>query len=534
MTRVYGIDLGTTYSCISVMDEGRARVLLNSEGKPTTPSVVFFESVDNVVVGENAKDVAVVYPDRVVSAVKRVMGDADFSFEVHGNKYSPQEISAFILRKLARDAKSITGEEVTDVVITVPAYFGVNEKAATRQAGEIAGLNVLKVVPEPTAAAIAYGMDQDQDQVVMVYDLGGGTFDVTVIEIRGDDITVVCTGGDPQLGGRNWDEAVAQHLASVFQDEKGIDADRLLQDPETYQELMAAGESCKEKLSNLTTVDQRVQFDADRVVCTLSRERFHEITGDLLERTIDLTNELYETSKEKGHAKIDKILLVGGSTYMPQVLERVERWCEQAGLAGTQVLRQDPNQIVACGASRFGFNLAASAAGDDELSDVGELYGVPDEGVKQAKGANIRNVTAKSFGVVVIDGSNQEKVCNLISVQDVLPKGRTHDFGVARNQQTGATIRCIENLEPVGPEVLFDFEDDWEIGRADLTFERPLPKGAPIEITFEMADDGQLVVNARDLTTNGKVQAVFQTDGVMSDDEVEEAKSRNMAVQLNG
>jgi len=290
--RVYGIDLGTTYSCISHVDEhGKPVVLANAEGEMTTPSVVYFESPDNIVVGQSAKEVVSIHPDLCVSTVKRAMGDPHWERSFHGQVYKPQDVSSFILRKVVGDAANLVGEKIEDVVITCPAYFGVNEKEATKQAGILAGLNVLYVIPEPTAAALAYGIEQDQDQVILVYDLGGGTFDITLIEIKTGQITVICTGGDHQLGGKDWDDAIVSYFTEKFAESTGTPADALLEDQETYQELLNAAERCKKTLSTRQSVTEAVRFGGERVKVDLTRETFDQITAPLLERTLSMTDQ---------------------------------------------------------------------------------------------------------------------------------------------------------------------------------------------------------------------------------------------------
>ncbi len=249
------------------------------------------------------------------------MGDPHWERAFHGQVYKPQDISSFILRKVAGDAANLMGEKIEDVVITCPAYFGVNEKEATKQAGILAGLNVLYVIPEPTAAALAYGIEQDQEQVILVYDLGGGTFDITLIEIKTGQITVICTGGDHQLGGKDWDDAIVSYLTQKFEESTGTPADALLDDQETYQELLNAAERCKKTLSSRQSVTEGVRFGGEKVKVDLTRETFDQITAPLLERTISLTEQELAKAREKGYTKIDKLLLVGGSTYMPQVIE---------------------------------------------------------------------------------------------------------------------------------------------------------------------------------------------------------------------
>lgn len=251
MNKVYGIDLGTTYSCIAHVDEhGKPAVINNSDNELTTPSVVYFESDDNIVVGKEAKEVAEIYPNQVASTIKRVMGDPEWKFPYNEKDYSSQEISSFILEKVVKDAIENIGEDIKNVVITVPAYFGVNQKEATKQAGELAGLNVIAVIPEPTAAAISYGIESNDDEVVMVYDLGGGTFDISVIEVKDKGINVIATDGDHQLGGRNWDERLASYFTQEFEEQTGVSSDDLQNDMETWQELLNKSENAKKSLTS--------------------------------------------------------------------------------------------------------------------------------------------------------------------------------------------------------------------------------------------------------------------------------------------
>jgi molecular chaperone DnaK len=272
--KVYGIDLGTTTSCIACVDEhGKPEIVNNSEGQPTTPSVVWFTEDGTAVVGQNAKHESVVHPDRVVSLVKRVMGNADWLFSCNGKSYKPQEISAHILRKLVNDAQNERGDEIKDVVITCPAYFGVNEREATRQAGQIAGLNVLQIIPEPTAAALAYGMGQERDQVVMVYDLGGGTFDVTVIDVKDKHLRVVAVGGNHRLGGADWDSVIVTYFEQEFERQKNISVDMLERNLETRQQLLNEAERTKIGLSTVNKRDYRIRHEAESAMVSLTREK---------------------------------------------------------------------------------------------------------------------------------------------------------------------------------------------------------------------------------------------------------------------
>lgn len=551
--QIYGIDLGTTYSCISYVDEhGKPVVVPNSDNELTTPSVVYFESAENIVVGDTAKEVAEIYPHQVVSTVKRVMGDKDWHFEYEGYSYTPQEISSHILRKVVADAEANTGHDIKDVVITVPAYFGVNQKEATKQAGELAGLNVLYVIPEPTAAAIAYGMEQEEDQVILVYDLGGGTFDITVIEVKEGAITVICTGGDHQLGGRNWDEALASFFAERFADEIGTPAEELTENPETWQELLNAAEKCKRALSTRTTSIERVRHDGDRVTVELSREQFEEITSSFMERTLSMTEALLQTAQMKGYDRIDKLLLVGGSSYMPQVKKGLEK------RFSFDIRLFDPNQSVAKGAALFGYKCfldeqikiaIAEETGQDvenidlETVETSELANAQDRvakeqsmalpGLKKLTETHITNVTSKSFGIVVLNNAGEERVNNLIVIDDAVPKEITREFSTYEENQDGVTLRCIENTERNGPEDSIDLDPTQEIGRAELLFSRALPKGSPIEITFALAPDGLLSVHGKDLTTFGEISAEFKTESVLSSEELEAKKAHNMAITVS-
>src|SRR6266545_3677987 len=307
---VYGVDLGTTYSCIASIDDvGRPTVLRNLEGTDTTPSVVFFENAENVIVGATAKDNAALEPDHVVSLIKRDMG-RDVSRHIHGFDYTPAELSAFILLKLATDAHTTTGQYARDVVITVPAYFGAAERDATRKAGQIAGLNVIDIISEPIAAAITYGvLNPDQDRTILVYDLGGGTFDTTVITLRGGHIEVICTDGDHELGGADWDARLVEYLAEQFKKEHS-DASDPLDDKQTEQQLRRDAEDTKKALTSRTTHTVRVMHDGRVAAVEVTRERFEELTKDLLDRTIELTGRTLATAADKGVTDYDELLLV--------------------------------------------------------------------------------------------------------------------------------------------------------------------------------------------------------------------------------
>ena len=551
--KVYGIDLGTTYSCIAHVDEhGKPAVIPNSDNELTTPSVVYFESSENIVVGSAAKDVSEVYPDQVVSTVKREMGNPDWVFEYEGKEYTPQEISSFILEKVVKDAQENIGEEIKDVVITVPAYFGVNEKEATKQAGELAGLNVLSIIPEPTAAAISYGIDTDNDEVVMVYDLGGGTFDITVIEVKDKSIRVVSTDGDHQLGGKNWDERLANYFATVFEEETGIDSEELLSNMETWQELLNKAEDTKKKLTSKEKTIVRVAHDGEKATVELTREKFDELTNDLLERTISLTNNVLENIKEKGYEKIDKILLVGGSTYMPQVREKLSQ------TYGYDIEVHDPNQAVAKGAALYGWKLSleneikieiAEKTGEKveniQLGSVNKeiLEEVTEEvvqktgyalgGVKKLVETVIINVTSKSFGVIVLDENYEQKILNLIRVDDEVPTSISQTLPLAYDSEN-ADLSCYENIERKGPnDELLELDTSKLIGEVILEFGTTLPAGSPIEVTFKLSEDGLLEVYGKDLTTLNEINASFKTESIISQEKLNELKEERENLNIS-
>lgn len=551
MNKVYGIDLGTTYSCIAHVDEhGKPAIINNSDNELTTPSVVYFESDDNIVVGKEAKEVAEIYPNQVASTIKRVMGDPEWKFTYNEKDYSSQEISSFILEKVVKDAIENIGEDIKNVVITVPAYFGVNQKEATKQAGELAGLNVIAVIPEPTAAAISYGIESNDEEVVMVYDLGGGTFDISVIEVKDKGINVISTDGDHQLGGRNWDERLASYFTQEFEEQTGVSSDDLQNDMETWQELLNKAENAKKSLTSKENTKIRIAHEGDKTTIELSRDKFNELTNDLLERTLGLTDAVLEQVKLKGYNSIDKILLVGGSTYMLQVRDSLE------AKYNFDIEVHDPNLSVAKGAAIYGWKLElqeeikfkiAEESGakieDIDLNNIqeAELENAQKElieekgllglaGAKQIIETTIRNVTAKSFGIEVIDQNSNEKIINLITVDDEIPSVSTQIFPTAFEGQSGVNLVCYENTERVESNYLLDLETSTEVGSAILEFEYPLPIGSEIEITFSLSEDGLLKVYGKDLTTHRDIESVFQTESILSEEALNQAKEQRRSI----
>jgi molecular chaperone DnaK (HSP70) len=542
---IFGIDLGTTYSGIAYIDEhGKPVIIPNAENQRITPSVVFFDG-DNIIVGEVAKENAKLYPNEVVTLVKRSMGDPNFLFEYQGKNYRPEEISGYVLRKLVNDAKQHLDEEITDVVITCPAYFGINEREATRLAGEIAGLNVRQILNEPTAAAIAYGtVENDDEKVVLVYDLGGGTFDITMIHVKPDAINVICTGGDKELGGKDWDDRIIQHLVEQFQAQTGRKED-ILEDLDTWQELQLSAEKAKKTLSQRQKAPIMVTHSGERAKIELTREKFDEITQDLLERTISLTHDMLAEAQKKGYNTFDEFLLVGGSTRMPQIIERVE-----TEFPAVKPKLFDPDEAVAKGAALYGWKLSIN---DELVRRITERTGkaevqkerieIPEDiaqavaadtgftlaAVKRTKQA-IRNVTSKSFGVVALNQDKKKEVVNLILKNTTVPAEVTERFGTESASQDAVDIRIMEdevsdkNLEP---------EQAIEIGTAILDLPYGLPANSPIDITFRLNEEGRLEMTALEITDDRKISVSIETSSVIQGEELEEAKARSQNMVIS-
>ncbi|ACL02841.1 2-alkenal reductase [Desulfatibacillum aliphaticivorans] len=543
MKRIYGIDLGTTYSSIAYVDEfGKAVVIPNSENERVTPSVVFFDG-DAVVVGGVAKESARLYPNEVVSFIKRSMGEPNFLFEYNGKSYRPEEISAYVLKKVAKDAEEKIGEAITDVVITCPAYFGINEREATKIAGEIAGFNVRQIINEPTAAAIAYGsIEQTDNRVVLVYDLGGGTFDITMIDIRPDAIQVICTGGDHNLGGKDWDDRIVNNLVQEFQTQTGSRED-ILEDPDTWQDLQLSAEKSKKILSQREKTPIAVTHGGERVKVELQRDKFYEITRDLLERTISLTHGILEEARKKGYNRFDEIILVGGSTRMPQVEKRIK---EEFGM-DPKVF--DPDEAVAKGAAIFGWKLSIN---DDLIKRVAqktqktveEITKTMDTSSQQFKDAaremaddtgvtqaavessliKIRDVTSKSFGVVVNNAENEEAVFNVVLRNTAVPVNAKDTFFTAVANQQKVLIRIMECETS---EEWVPVETAVEIGTAVLNLPTGLPTETPVEISFSLNREGRLQITARETTESKEVNVVIETTSVIRGKDLDEAKARS-------
>jgi molecular chaperone DnaK len=550
LKRVYGIDLGTTYSAIAYVDEhGKPVIVPNAESERITPSVVLFDG-DNVIVGNTAKESAKVEADRVVSRVKQHMGDPHFVFEHDGQVYSAEDISSFILRKVVGDAELALGLEgddaITDVVITCPAYFGTDEREATANAGRLAGLNVRAILNEPTAAAIAYGLEQGEDQTVLVYDLGGGTFDVTMIEIKDRLIRVICTGGDHRLGGALWDEAVVMHLASDFKAQTGLDADPM-DDAEVVNDLFLQAERGKKTLTQREKTPFRVTHAGQQARVELERPKFEELTAPLLDNTIRLTHEMLADARAKGYERFDKIILVGGATRMPQVRDRI------VAEFGIEPESFDPDESVAKGAALFGLkealqdevkDLLTPTNPDAEGEDGGlDLSAVSEEEVaaaldriereigftltgpvRELVNTNIVNVLSKSLGVVARDGEGKDVVVYLLPRNSEVPMDAQTDFGTDTPNQSGVDIRVM-----AGERDSPNLEDCKDVGTAQLSLPSGLPSRSPIRVKFAISRDGRLSVTATDLTGGGQIDVEFETEAVLGDAAVAE---RSTALRL--
>ena len=517
----YGIDLGTTNSCIARVDDtGRPVVLKSAVGEDTTPSVVYFESPDNVVVGRQAKDSAVLVPDLVVELVKRQMGK-DEHYHFHGQDLTPESVSALILRELARAAGGQTGEEVHDVVITVPAYFGVLEREATRKAGQIAGLNVLDVLAEPVAAALAYQAVGRGEGVrhIFVYDLGGGTFDTTVIRLDGDDVQVVCTDGDSQLGGADWDAKISDFLL------QGFTAQYPQLDPggdeQFMQDLATSAEQLKKALSAIRSRKHNVRFDGSAVQLELTRAHLEELTAELLERTMDITGRTLATARDKGVDHFDDVLLVGGMTITPVIAETLK---ERFGLDGRQ---QDPQLAVAKGAALFALmkKVKITMQGDGDTppapggaQEVADQLGISTERARALVEMQVATVVPRAFGLNVVDGkdplartdpdSARHYVAHLLTANTPLPAdtGPQTFHTVSDNQR----VVALEVWEQAGAVASAELEHNTKIGEGLLSDLPPRPAGAPFQVVFHMTETGLLQVHGREADSGQEVRFEIQ------------------------
>ena len=488
MGKIIGIDLGTTNSCVAVMEGGQPTVIANTEGMRTTPSVVAFTKNGDRLVGDSAKRQAVTNADKTISSIKRDMG-TDNGRTIDGKKYSPQQISAMILQKLKADAESYLGEKVTEAVITVPAYFNDAQRQATKDAGKIAGLEVKRIINEPTAAALAYGLDNEKEQKIMVYDLGGGTFDVSIIEIGEGVIEVLATAGDNRLGGDDFDQKITDYILAEFKKQEGID---LSKDNMALQRIKEAAEKAKKELSSATTTDINLPYltatpeGAKHFEMTLTRAKFDELTHDLVERTAGPVKRALEDAGVTP-SELGKVLLVGGSTRIPAVQDKVKQ------LTGHEPSKSlNPDECVALGASIQGGKLAGDAG-------AGEIL--------------LLDVTPLSLAIETMGGV----ATRLIERNTTIPVKKSQVFSTAADNQTAVDINVVQGERQFA-------RVNKSLGQFRLDGIPPARRGVPqIEVTFDIDANGIVNVSAKDLGT-GKEQHITITAGSnMSDADIEKA-----------
>jgi molecular chaperone DnaK len=540
----YGIDLGTTYSCIAHVDKtGRPVVLKNANGEDTTPSVVWFESPGNVVVGRQAKDSAMLFPDLVAQLVKREMGQ-DVRYRYQGQDHTPESVSALILRELARAAGEQAGETVEDVVITVPAYFGVLEREATRKAGQIAGLNVLDVLAEPVAAALDYQALADSSGIrhIFVYDLGGGTFDTTVIRIDGHDIQVVCTDGDNHLGGADWDNKIVEFLLHGFTEaHPDLDPGG---DEQFLQELATAAEQLKKALSSAMTRRYNARFAGAVAQLELSREELESLTSELLERTMEITERTIATAKEKGVSRFDDVLLVGGMCLMPAIAQNLR---DRFGL---QARLQDPHLAVAKGAALFALMQKVkvsmldegAAAGDRRAArEVADQLGLSIQQVEDLVSKHVATVVPRAFGIKVVDTRDpvfrtdpdraRSYIAHLLTANTALPADAGPEtFCTIVDNQREVRLEVWEQAGSVASE---EVEHNAHIGEGMLTQLPARPAGAPFEVIFHMTETGLLKVHGREARSGREVRFEIQIGG-LDEEQVREAASAVARYEVSG
>ncbi|MBR4015296.1 MAG: molecular chaperone DnaK [Anaerotignum sp.] len=488
MGKIIGIDLGTTNSCVAVMEGGQPVVIVNSDGARTTPSVVGFAKNGERLIGETAKRQAITNPDNTISSIKRHMGES-YKVDVEGKSYSPQEISAMVLQKLKADAESYLGESVTEAVITVPAYFNDAQRQATKDAGRIAGLDVKRIINEPTSAALAYGLDNETEQKIMVYDLGGGTFDVSIIEIGDGVIEVLATNGNTRLGGDDFDQRVIDYLVAEFKKAENMD---LSKDKMAMQRLKEAAEKAKKELSTVTSTNINLPFitmnqdGPKHLDVTLTRAKFDELTADLVDNTMGPVRQALSDAGLSA-SDIDKVLLVGGSTRIPAVQDAVKKYTGKEPFKGI-----NPDECVAVGAAIQGGKLAGDAGAGSVL---------------------LLDVTPLSLGIETLGGV----ATKLIDRNTTIPTNKKQIFSTAEDNQTAVDIHVVQGERPLA-------RDNKTLGQFKLDGIAPARRGVPqIEVTFDIDANGIVNVSAKDLGT-GKEQKITITAGSnLSEEEIDKA-----------
>ena len=486
MSKIIGIDLGTTNSCVAVMEGGEPVVITNAEGNRTTPSVVAFSKTGERMVGQVAKRQAVTNHERTISSIKRHMG-TDYKVDIDGKKYTPQEISAMILQKLKADAEAYLGGTVTEAVITVPAYFNDAQRQATKDAGKIAGLEVKRIINEPTAAALAYGVDKESEQKIMVYDLGGGTFDVSILDIGDGVIEVLATAGNTHLGGDDFDECIIKYLVSEFKKSEGID---LSSDKVAMQRLKEAAEKAKIELSGVTSSNINLPYitaDATgpkHLDVTLTRAKFNELTAHLVDATMEPVRQAMSDAGLTAN-DISKVLLVGGSTRIPAVQEAVKKMTGKEGFKGI-----NPDECVAVGAAIQG----------------GVLGG-------DVKGLLLLDVTPLSLGIETMGGV----FTRLIDRNTTIPTKKSQIFSTAADGQTSVEVHVLQGEREMAA-------DNKTLGRFQLTGIAPAPRGVPqIEVTFDIDANGIVNVSAKDMGTGAEQKITITASSNLSKEDIDKA-----------